>query len=248
MPSLYGRVEAVANLLYRSSNVQPANQASNHSIWTEAFLHCSLWKDSTLIRFSLSSFIQCTFNSFWELNLPMSEDSSKIGQIIWISLISLWHRVRWNFLLPSFWSTLLLLSRAQIQFPALLQISSISLVVKPWSLKCSAVVQTVRPNDCGASLDQSALQSLYLEKDQVHLKKWWRCDEIIIVSIWSKIWDSRNKSGSKVSAYRWVSKIFDAKNVPLCISVNFAYMPPRACNIWQVSCWHPAPSGSAGGW
>ena len=196
LPSLYGGVEAVANLLHWSSNFQPANQASNHCIWTEAFLHCSLWKDSTLIRFSLSSFIQCTFNSLWELNQPMSEDSSEIGQIIWISLISLWHRVRWNFLLPSFWSTLPLLSRAQIQFPASLHISSISPVMKPWSLKCSAVVQTVRQNDCGASLDQSALQSLYLEKDQVHLKKWWRCDEIIIFSLYL-VKDLRFKSGSQ---------------------------------------------------
>ena len=213
LPSLYGGVEVVANLLHWSSNVQPANQASNHCIWTEAFLHCSLWKDSTLIRFSLSSFIQCTLNSLWELNQPMSEDSSEIGPIIWISLISLWHRVRWNFLLPSFWSTLPLLSRAQIQFPALLQISSISPVMKPWSLKCSALVQTVRQNDCGASLDQSALQSLYLEKDQVHLKKWWRCDEIIIFSLYLgseiQVWFS-----SKVSSQRRVLKIFDAKNVP----------------------------------
>ena len=212
LPSLYGGVEAVANLLHWSSNVQPANQASSHRIWTEAFLHCSLWKDSTLIRFSLSSFIQCTLNSLWELNLPMSEDSSEIGQIIWISLISLWHRVRWKFLLPSFWSTLITHTGPVSSFaPYFVNFTCYEalksqvqctgadseakwLWSKSWSVGITVSLFGERP---------SALEKV--------MKVWWNHYFLSLFGQRSEIqvWFS-----SKVSSQRRVLKIFDAKNVP----------------------------------
>ena len=250
MPSLYGRVEAVANLLYRSSNVQPADQASDHSIWTEAFLHCSLWKDSTLIPFSLSSFNLCTSISFWELNLPMSEDSSKIGQIIWISLISLWHRVRWNFLLPSFWSTLLLLSRAQIQFPASLQISSISPFMKPWSLKCSAVCSAdseakwlwSKSWSVGITVSLFGERPSALEKV---MKVWWNHYCLSLFGQRSEIQETSLVLKQGVWSTQSVKYIW-CKKCPLCISINFAYMPARGLEYLDISRYsRPMASGKS---
>ena len=56
MPSLYGGVEAVANLLCRSSNVQPANQASNH------YLNRSLFALLTLKRLNLDPILPVIFH------------------------------------------------------------------------------------------------------------------------------------------------------------------------------------------